>query len=871
MIALSKMMLCPSKMSSFPCGYGYPPTKDGKPNPNQLIVADRGDTIDKVLNDTRTTVFEFLHPDHPTKMYFDVDYTAEGEEDCQHEKANILNDAVQLILDAFPQLSTNDLCVCSYTGQDRSKNKRNTKFGKYIVSYHIVVDGCTIDRKDNKAVAEYLHEQCDYFDTTVYSGNQMFRFGGSHKYPKRETGCRSPKFVLYDAEKGWYELEPAHKMSKEERTELKYKNLITYTSPDASIIDIPECVSVAKPATPPEVKPTPPPPPATNNQTEVDEEILDILNRLPDTDLNEFKNWLFMTTLCKALDVQSTWDAWSKKSGKYDHTENHKHWDNIKGYDKFSDNAKRILTKRANKIQVDPTIWELHKTYEQNTDLVHGKVFVEHYGEYFKVVDEKLMYFYDKHTRLWIATTPNCILTFMMDGEYKKLTDEYVAELHAQPEVFFGKIPSDCQEPDKHYAKRISARQLLIKGSQMSKTLNAWSKMILADSKLRDPKFPYKLNSKRELLPVKNGMINLRDGTLTPRDYSHYCSQALDIEYNPDAKPEDNPHFMTFLHDIFDAEELDTQEVIDWFHWWMGYCITGYSNQEACCVYFGGGANGKSLLQEILVNIMKCDTGSMVDTWNYKIIDEASNAGNANGATPELAKMEGVRVGIINELADGMVLSEAFKRMVDSTEALAVRGLYQSAKTIAHMVVFNMLTNSFPHFKADYCYMRRIKVIPMLMKFCPDPEATNNPNARRVDTQLKQKMFASEPLRQGILAWFVQGAMHFLAEPKCLEKQPACCEKYKEQYVHLNDYMRLFEKSEDKKDRITLADAIEYIRSEFEKVPSQAELTEKFKELTGEEKTRKVEGSNGKRNIGFWYVKVVNVDDEEEEAEYAFK
>ena len=153
----------------------------------------------------------------------------------------------------------------------------------------------------------------------------------------------------------------------------------------------------------------------------------------------------------------------------------------------------------------------------------------------------------------------------------------------------------------------------------------------------------------------------------------------------------------------------------------------------------------------------------------------------------------------------------------------------------------------------------------MLMLFCPNPEATGNPNARKVDTSLKQKMFESEEKRQAILAWFVQGAMLYLAEPGCLDKQPACCEAYKDQYVQQNDYMRLFEKSEDKNDRVTIRDAIEHIRSEFDKVPTQAELTEKLKKLSGEEKTRKVIGNNGRRNLGVWYVKLVNVEQDEEQ------
>ena len=295
-IALSKTMRCPSKLHGNNI-YGYPHTHG---SPQQLLVAERGEATDTMLNDARATVFEFLHPDHRTKMYFDVDCEAEGKKDCEANKTTILHEAVDLILATFPKLSATDLRVCSYTGQDLSKNNKNSKYGKYLVSYHIVVHGYTIDRTANKAIAKHLKETCTYFDTTVYSGNQMFRCGWSHKFAVREAGCRSPKHVLYDAQtSGWYELEAAHNMSKEQRLQLKYENLITYVTPDTPIMPVPPCVDAPEPV------PAPAPAPEPKVQEEptgkLNEKLLSILKRLPDADLNEYHNWLFTTTLCEAL------------------------------------------------------------------------------------------------------------------------------------------------------------------------------------------------------------------------------------------------------------------------------------------------------------------------------------------------------------------------------------------------------------------------------------------------------------------------------------------------------------------------------------------------------------------------------------------
>lgn len=865
MISLSKTMMCPSKMNSEKCGFGYP-SKNGKPNFNKLVVANRGDEIDAVLNDAHATVFEFLHPEATTKMYFDIDMKCEGEQDCLSSKVAVLEDAVENIMEMFPKLKRDQLAVSSYSGQDLSVNKNNNKYGKWVISYHIVVDGCTLPRKQNHAVAKLLHERNETFDTSVYSGNQMFRFAGSHKFATREKGCRSPKFVLYCQEKGWYELEAGHHMTKDERMNLKYKNLITYTSSEMMCLDgqIPKsCIPISCiPLKPP---PSASPPPA-KKQKNINNALLELLKKLPDTDRDEFKDWFWISTLCKALDEQGTWDAWSRESDRFDAHQNEIHWSNIQNYEKYSKNAMAILKKRVNGSSGDPVIWELHQCFEKDEDISHCEFFVKQFGKFFKVVDSKLMYLFSQETQLWIPSSNNCVHTFMLRGEYQKFTNEYIAEMEAHPEKYFGKIPEGCEDKDSFYAKKKSKRRNQIKGTQMCKTINSWAKLILGSEAILDAHFPKKLNHRRDLLPVRNGMVNLATGELEERKPEHFCSQCLDIVFDPESKPEDNPLFMKFIHDIFDAKELDTAAVLRWFQLWMGYCTTGYSNMESCCVFFGGGANGKSLLQEIMLNVMKCWTGSMVATWNYKIIDEASNAGNANAATPELAKMEGVRAGFINELADSMFLGEAFKRTIDYSEGLSVRQLHQHSKEIAHTTVFNLLTNSFPHFKTDYCFYRRIKVLPMLMKFCPKPEEDKSPNARLVDTSLKLKMFENEKMRQGILAWLIQGAVMFMKNPKAVNEQPQCCEDYKVMYVQQNNYMRLFEKSEDKKDRITIKDAIEHIRTEFEKTPTQAELAEKLRELTGEKKTRNVMGSSGKRTAGFWYVKMVNIlDDEDDE------
>ena len=851
MLYFTTATLCPKTAPQFEYGYDKRYVHEYKPHTEET---------DTFLSNIRTPLFEHLRGTEMKKMYFDIDFQCEGQEEYEADGMAIITEAVDLLLDTLPTIKRDQLYITSYSGQDKSVHKQNNKkYGKWLLSYHIVVDGYTITNTDNKAIATHLHSINDFFDTSVYSNNQLFRVGFAHKFAKREAGCRSPQFVVWDiAQQAWKLLTNASK--DVDRTELRYKNLINHTTPDMAVFELPEGISIASVPTAPKPTdtPTPTPPPTTApapNQQEVDSTLFDILQRLPNTDNDEYKSWLFITTLCKALDAKATWEAWCKNSSKYDATKNDHVWNSITSHSTFP-NALAILKKRANKTSVSPIIWALHEAYEECTDRSHAKFFVEHFGKNFRVVNDKLTYYFNPINQLWVPSTDKCIFSFFMEDEYQNLWKEYQAEFVAKPKMYFPPMPSDFKDQDesKWYEQCIKRRIGSFKLNQQTKTVNHWKTMIMASNSLRDKNFCCKLNADPTKLSVRNGLVDLTDGTLRPRIQEDYVSQCLDIEYNPDVKPEDNPAFTKFVHDIFDHPDLDTEAVVQWIQLWLGYCITGYNNAECCLIWFGNGANGKGIMQELLINILRCTDGNMIDTWNASIIQESNNT-SGNAPTPELAKLEGVRCGVINELPEGLHLGEQYKKLIDANSGMNVRGLYEASKRIKLMCSFNLLTNSLPTFPPQDAYWRRMKLAPMLLTFCANPDP-KKPNQRLWDTGLKTKLFASEKGRQAILAWFMQGAKRYIANPKALEDQPECCSKYLKEYIADTNYMRLFEYSDNPKDVLAMVDIMQYIGEEFEHVPKRPELNAKFKELTGNNPA-KVMAESGKRSNGYRNVKLV--------------
>ena len=62
-----------------------------------------------------------------------------------------------------------------------------------------------------------------------------------------------------------------------------------------------------------------------------DEQFVNILNQLDQTYLNNYSDWLRVTTVCKHHDKFDIWDEWSKKSANYDSHKNMAIWNSNKG------------------------------------------------------------------------------------------------------------------------------------------------------------------------------------------------------------------------------------------------------------------------------------------------------------------------------------------------------------------------------------------------------------------------------------------------------------------------------------------------------------------------------------------------------------
>lgn len=192
-----------------------------------------------------------------------------------------------------------------------------------------------------------------------------------------------------------------------------------------------------------------------------------------------------------------------------------------------------------------------------------------------------------------------------------------------------------------------------------------------------------------------------------------------------------------FLTQIFG----DDVELIDWVKRWCGYMLTGSTSEQILVFCFGLGANGKSVLGDILRHIL-CDYARAIAS---ETLTESKRT--AGSATPDLAELIGARMAMSAETEDGAALAESLIKSLVSGDTMTVRKLYTAPVQFTPQFKLMMLGNHKPIIKGnDHGIWRRVRLLPFRRTFKPEER----------DAGLSEKLKVEAP---HILAWMVEGCI----------------------------------------------------------------------------------------------------------------
>ncbi|HDR9161782.1 TPA: hypothetical protein QDB28_002150 [Burkholderia vietnamiensis] len=255
----------------------------------------------------------------------------------------------------------------------------------------------------------------------------------------------------------------------------------------------------------------------------------------------------------------------------------------------------------------------------------------------------------------------------------------------------------------------------------------------LARSDRRLAARPDEFDQDPDLLNVANGVVHLPSGELCPHSPDMRMVRQSPVEYKPDAQA---PQWLKFLDEI----SCHDADWVDYLRRALAYTLSGRVNEEMLFFMLGRGANGKS----VLVNVLRSVLGPFVGSVPTSFLATSKND-DKEGASPVKASLQGLRMALANEVEAGSKLSAQTVKEVTSTEAIAARHLYKDLFNFTPTHKLWVRGNHKPIIvDNDEGIWRRIALIPFERNFSPDEQ----------DKRLEERLLSE---REGILAWLVGG------------------------------------------------------------------------------------------------------------------
>lgn len=277
------------------------------------------------------------------------------------------------------------------------------------------------------------------------------------------------------------------------------------------------------------------------------------------------------------------------------------------------------------------------------------------------------------------------------------------------------------------------------------------------------------LNTHKNLLNCKNGVIDLQTKKLLPHAPEFLFTQMINAEYRAGYHNEivDN-----FLKDIMPDDQ--TRAALLRF---LGYGLTGEISEEKALFIHGGGGNGKGTLTKTLLRLL----GTYATAFPIEGVLSRYQTRDANAATPAFNQLEFKRLAIAEEIPAGEKLNLAKFKLLTGGDPLPIRRLHEEFSVIedpTHKMIFS--GNHLPELDdtRDFGLNRRLSVI----KFTQTFDAVN------ADIHLKDILSTPDAL-SGLLTLLVDNAAQWYQDGLI---NSAAMDLAKNEYLREQDFILEF-------------------------------------------------------------------------------
>lgn len=207
-------------------------------------------------------------------------------------------------------------------------------------------------------------------------------------------------------------------------------------------------------------------------------------------------------------------------------------------------------------------------------------------------------------------------------------------------------------------------------------------------------------NPDAHLLNVQNGVLNLRDGTLSAHSPAYLMTEQAQVTYQPGAR---HPTFDDFLN------TLRQQGTEDFLSRAAGRALSGRIEAEEFLLLLGDGGTGKGTFVSALTAMLGSYAVAM--PIQSLVLNPRGEGGNA--ANPFVMHTIGKRLVVANEVPEKAVLNAALIKELTGRDLMSVREVY--GKAVDYRPQFALwIQSNFPLLinTEDSGLKRRLRVVP---------------------------------------------------------------------------------------------------------------------------------------------------------------
>lgn len=264
--------------------------------------------------------------------------------------------------------------------------------------------------------------------------------------------------------------------------------------------------------------------------------------------------------------------------------------------------------------------------------------------------------------------------------------------------------------------------------------------LVLAAPQGKTPVQPSALDADPWLFNCRNGILDLRTGTLRPHSRDDLLTKLCPWEYHPEAEC---PLWEETLRKFFArADDADRDDLISYVRRICGYALTGVIREHVLPVAFGTGSNGKSTILNAVLEAFGNDYAMKAPP------DLLMNRQHEAHPT-ERADLCGKRLVVAIETEEGRRINESLVKELTGGDPIRARRMREDFWQFLPTHTLVLATNHKPVIRGtDKGIWRRLKLIPFIVSL----------NEDQADKSFPERLRAEMP---GILAWCVRGCLEW--------------------------------------------------------------------------------------------------------------